>query len=368
MHPRTIMLRTFVAILLLLHGLIHLMGFAKAFGFAEIDAITSRISKPLGLAWLAAAALCTASSIMLFSGRSNWWMMAIAAVLLSQLLIIPHWQDARFGTIANLVVLVAIVLSWGNWQFERKFRQDVRHELDRQRSMQPELVTAADLAGLPPPVQRYLRACGVVGRPRVMNMRVEFDGEMREKGKDFFPFHSLQYNCYDNYSRLFFMTGTMKGVQVPGYHRYAAQQASMDIRLFGLFPVAKRSGEVMDNTETVTLFNDMCLMAPATLIDPRIRWEPLDSLSAKAIFINGPITISAILYFNAEGMLVNFVSNDRTEVNINKQIPFSTPIHGWQEIDGRQVLKEGDGVWHYPDGAFVYGKFRLKRIAYNVSQ
>jgi uncharacterized membrane protein YphA (DoxX/SURF4 family) len=362
------MLRVVVAILLLLHGLIHLMGFTKAFGFAEIKTIAAQISKPMGLAWLFAALLCTASSLLLFSGKTSWWMIALPAMMLSQALIIPHWQDAKFGTIANLLILLAIVLSWGSWQFERSFLKDVRHELRRHQSEQAQPVTESDLSPLPAPVQRYLRKSGVVGRPRVLNMRVEFEGEMREKGKDFFLFHSVQHNSFDAYTRLFYMTARMKGIDVPGYHRYTDRHASMDIRLFGLIPVVRHSGPVMDKTETVTLFNDMCLMAPATLIDPRIRWEARDSLSAKAMFTNGTITISAILYFNTDGMLVDFVSDDRTEVNHNMQIPFSTPIRSWQEINGRTFISEGDAVWHYPDGAFVYGRFRLKRIEYNVQE
>ena len=124
----------------------------------------------------------------------------------------------------------------------------------------------------------------------------------------------------------------------------------------------------MDSTETVTLFNDMCLLAPASLIDPRIRWEARDSLSAGARFTNGPITISAVLYFNEKGQLVNFTSDDRTSIQQRMRVPFSTPVHAYREINGRQVLSEGDAVWHYPDGAFTYGRFRLTDIAYNVEE
>lgn len=362
------MMRIVIAILVLLHGLIHVMGVVKAFGFAEITAITSRISKPMGLVWLMAFLLFTISAILLFTGKPSWWMIAVPAALMSQAAITQCWHDAKFGTIANLIIMVAVVLSWGNWRFERSFRGDVRQQLDRQRGMNPALVAEADLVPLPLPVQRYLRASGVVGKPRVLNMRVEFEGEMREKGKDYFPFHSVQYNFFDEYSRLFYMNARMKGMEVHGYHRYRGQHASMDIRLFGMLPVVRHAGPVLDKTETVTLFNDLCLLAPAALIDARIRWEALDSLSAKAIFTNGNITVSAVLYFNADGQLVNFISEDRTEVNANLHIPFSTPVHRWQLMDGRQVINEGDAVWHYPDGPFVYGKFRLKKITFNVEK
>jgi len=59
------------------------------------------------------------------------------------------------------------------------------------------------------------------------------------------------------------------------------------------------------------IFNDMCLFAPASLVDSRISWEEVDAFIVKATFINGGNKVSAELYFNEKGELVNFISNDR---------------------------------------------------------
>ena len=48
-----------------MHGLIHLMGFAKGFGYVDLPQLTQPISRPWGLAWLAAAVLVTTSAAML---------------------------------------------------------------------------------------------------------------------------------------------------------------------------------------------------------------------------------------------------------------------------------------------------------------
>jgi hypothetical protein len=111
----------------------------------------------------------------------------------------------------------------------------------------------------------------------------------------------------------------------------------------------------------------MCLMAPATLIDKRIIWEALDSLSAKATFTNDDATISATLYFNEQGQLINFISDDRTAVSDMKNYRFSTPMKAYKTINGYNIGHYGEAVWHYPDGAFVYGQFRLKDVMYNVT-
>ena len=59
----------------------------------------------------------------------------------------------------------------------------------------------------------------------------------------------------------------MFGLPVLGYHDYQNAKANMDIRLLGLYAVVKAKGDEMNKAETVTVFNDMCLMFPATLID-----------------------------------------------------------------------------------------------------
>lgn len=361
------MLKIFLLVLLLIHGLIHILGFLKAFQLAEINQLTQNISKPIGILWLVALILFLAAAIQLISNHNLWWITALAAVILSQVLIILFWQDAKFGTIANIIILFSVIAGYGLWSFENNFRKDVAENLEKSSKLEKNLLTEIDIEHLPLPVQKYLRYTGVINKEKVNNVKIVFDVEMREKGKDWFKAISVQYNFFDEPTRLFFMKAKMFGMTVPGYHRYVEAKATMDIRLFGLFSIVKQSGEIMNKTETVTLFNDMCLMVPATLIDKRIQWEPIDSLTTKAVFTNRGISISAILYFNEAGQLINFISDDRTAISDMKQYRFSTPVAGYKNINGVNVMSAGEAIWHYPDGKFVYGKFNLKSIEYNLT-
>lgn len=358
-------MRILFTILLLLHGLIHLMGFIKAFNLGKIDQLTQEIPRFHGALWLLATLLFIITTISYLMNFEKWWLIGIFAVVVSQLLIFMFWQDAKFGTIANIIILIVAFLVYGNFSFEDGFRKDVRENLSRMSAIPDEMLTEADLLHLPEAVKRYLRCTGAVNKPKVKNFRIVFEGEMRDKGKDYFPFVSEQYNFFDEPTRLFFMKGKMFGIEVPGYHRYSQAKATMDIRLFGMFSVVKESGEVMDKTETVTMFNDMCLMAPATLIDKRIQWETLDENAVIARFTNHGITITAVLYFNDEGQLIDFASKDRTAISDMKEYPFFTPVSEYKDFDGRKVPTYGEAIWEYPDGKFTYGKFRLKEIEYN---
>ncbi len=345
-----------------IHGLIHLMGFSKAFGFSNITQITKEISKPFGIFWLVTSLLFIVTAVLFLLKKDSWWIVGFIAIIISQILIFSVWQDAKFGTIPNIIIFVVIILFFGSISFENSFKRDVKENLKSNNSMTTEILTEKDIKQLPEPVQRYLKYVGVIDKPKVKNVKVVFEGQMREKGKDYFPFISEQFNFFNEPTRLFFMKGKIFGVNFLGYHNYSNSEATMDIRLFGLFSIVKKSGEIMDKVETVTLFNDMCLLAPATLIDKRIQWESINDTLVKATFTNKKISITADLYFNNQGQLVNFISKDR---DIN-QYPFLTPVSEYRIINGYNLMSKAEAVWDYTDGKFTYGKFNLKEVVYNI--
>lgn len=363
-------MKTILAIIIAIHGLIHFMGFIKAFRLAEISQLNKSISQSAGILWLIAGILFISVALLIFLGKDWWWIAAVPAIILSQVLIISVWQDARFGTIANVIIAIAAILAFGSWNFHRGFEKDYHEGLARTGSLSTSILTEADIQHMPAPVQRYIRYTGSLGHEKVNNIRLCFNGQMRDRGLDWFELQSVQYNFFDTPTRLFYMTGKMKGLMVPGYHAYKNGNASMQVKLFGLLPVVDSKEGDLNQAETVTFLNDMCLMAPATLIDKRIKWEEIDSLSSKAIFTCNGITVSAILYFNDQGQLVNFISDDRFAISGKKSSRqrFSTPVHEYKSINGINVCSNADVVWHYPEGEFVYGKFKLRSIEYNVKE
>ena len=366
--PKLPVMRYFLFFVLLLHGLIHLLGFAKAFSLAPVEQLQLPISKSSGLLWLIASLLLVLTAILQFRASSSWPLWAFGAIAISQILILLAWQDAKWGTIANLIILVAATVAFSGYRFEKSFLLDVKEQLSK--PIAPvELLTLADLAPLPTPVQRYVQYVGAIGQPKVHNMVVTFRGRMRSKDQEWFHFTSRQFNDFSDPARLFFMKAKVKGLSTYGYHAYQDQQAAMLIKILSLVPVVDLGSEELFRTETVTFFNDMCLLAPAALIDPRIQWEPIDSASCRAIFTNQNTSITATLYFDEEGKLLNFRSDDRKEINVDEYLPFSTPVSSYQSFgaaDQFRLIGDGQAVWHYPDGAFAYGEFHTVEVRYNV--
>jgi hypothetical protein len=162
----------------------------------------------------------------------------------------------------------------------------------------------------------------------------------------------------------------MFGIPFEGLHVYLDNTATMQIKIASMFQVVDAKGEKMNHGETVTVFNDMCFMAPATLIHKNIHWETVDSMTVKAKFTNDNITISALLKFNDKGELIDFISEDRYFCEDGKtylSYPWSTPIRNYIDMNGRKVPSYGEAIWHTPDGEFCYAKFNLKNIEYNCT-
>jgi hypothetical protein len=360
------------AILLLVHGSIHLLGAAKAFGWADLSQLTHSISQAQGVLWLASALLFAVTATALFVWPRGWWLIGAGAIAVSMLAIVPSWGDAKVGAAANSIVAIGLVfgfLSQGPSSLRAEYEADVERYVSDATPASP--VTDADLANLPPPVQRYLRVTGVVGQPRVANFRVRMHGRIREgPQRRWMPLRAEQYNAVRPAARLFYLTAAMFAVPVQGYHRYVGSSASMRVKAAALVMVAAAGGPEMTRGETVTLFNDMCVLAPATLIDPAIKWDALDARTTRALFTNAGNTISAELSFNDVGELTDFASEDRYQAQpdgkIMRRLRWSTPVGRYRSFGSVRLPSAGQGRWHDPEGEYAYIELTIDDVQYNV--
>ena len=151
------MIRILFVIILFIHGLIHLLGFVKEWQLAKVEQLTGKtliplsgsLSKIVGAFWLLICILFVVSASVYLVKKEWWWMMAAAVLIVSQILIILYWQDARFGTIANIIILFACILSYGTWSFNRMVNDELQSLLPG-ISKEKKVVTTGMVASLPP--------------------------------------------------------------------------------------------------------------------------------------------------------------------------------------------------------------------------
>lgn len=278
------------------------------------------------------------------------WGIGSVAAILSQLAISTSWADARYGTIPNIILLIGLALGFlarGPWSFRAEYDRDVSQDLAR--SVPGPLLTEADLEQLPTVVQGYIRLSGAAGLPRVQKFSARYHGHIRS-GPDapWMSFTGRQHNSYDRPSRLFLMDASRSGVPFQAFHRFIGPSATMRVKVASVATVVETEGPEMDEAETVTLFNDMCVLAPGALIDRCIQWHEIDQETVEASYTNAGRTIRAVLSFNGQGELTNFVADGRGAASADgksfTKMPWSTPLTAYRSFGAHRLMGLGEGI------------------------
>lgn len=241
----------------------------------------------------------------------------------------------------------------------------------RARGATPTPIPEADLARLPDPVRRYLLASGGAQPARTGNFQAWFRGRIRGGPEAaWMAFTADQVEAFDEPVRLFYMDATRFGVPIQVLHVYRGSTATMRVRAAGLVTLVDAKGPELDRAETVTLLNDMAVMAPGSLVDPRIRWQELDDRSARATFTNGGHSVTADLFFDANGLLVNFASDDRSRASADgksfERMRWTTPVRDHRSFGTWRIGSRAETVWHPREGKFTYGEFEILDVAHDV--
>ncbi len=142
--------------------------------------------------------------------------------------------------------------------------------------------------------------------------------------------------------------------------------ATMQVKLCSLLQMVDASGPDMDRAETVTMFNDLCVLAPAALIDAPVHWTAVDTHRVRGEFTSGAHTVAAELIFATDGSLVDFVSDDRLRAASDGRRfvrqRWSTLVDAHRGLpDGRRAPCH-DGRRSAMACSRPGGKFRLPRV------
>ena len=362
---------------LALHGLLHVLGLLKGFGWAQVSQLQEPIGQAEGVVWLSATLLVLAAAGLLATGAPTWWWAgALVAAAVSQIAIVTSWSDAKAGTAVNVLLVLAAVYAFasaGPTSFHAQWAHQARRAL-ADVDPTPSLVTEADLAHLPDPLAAYVRRSGAVGQPRVTSLDASLHGRIRG-GPDqaWMPFTGRQISTYGpRPQRAFIMDAMRSGLPITVLHQFAGTTATMRAKVLSLVPVVDAAGPEMDRGETVTVFNDLVMLAPGAIADAPVRWTPMDTHHVRGDFTDGAQTVSALLTFDDEHDLVDFTSDDRLRASADGTSftpqTWSTPLSGHRDDDGRRILVTGEAKWHapQPEGTFTYVELVLDDISYNV--
>lgn len=361
-------MRTAFSIIILLHGLIHLLGFVKGWGMKEVKELTLPISKPMGLLWLTAAALLLAFGISQWLHSKYAWWVGFVAVIVSQILILLFWKDAKFGTLPNLLILLVSMILYGDFHFQKLVQLETTQLLSRNEKIEHKIVRENDIERLPEPVKHWLRSAGAVGKPFINTGKVSQKATMKLKPEqgDWMSATATQYTTLDNPAFIWTVHVNMNSLlYAVGRDKYENGKGEMLIKMNALVNVVHEKGEKLDEGTLQRYLGEM-VWFPSLALSPYITWEPIDDYTAKATMTYKGTTGSGTFHFNAQGAVTQFAARRYKGNEPDAQrYDWTMNITDYQTFEGIQVPSKMTSTWKLDEGDWTWLQLEVTDIKYN---
>ena len=368
------MLRFIFAFIVFIHGLIHLMGFAKELKLAQVTGLTGKtlvpltdgLAKGIGLLWLVTCLLFLFSVLSFLLKKDWWWMPGALAVALSQILIVIYWHDAKFGTIANIIVLVAIILSYATWSFNGMVKNELK-TFSSAAKIHRKIVSEEMVSGLPNVVKKWLKQSNVMGKEMTQTVHLWQTGELKTspEGK-WLPVNAEQYFTVEQPG--FIWIADVKAapfIHVAGRDKYQDGKGRMLIKMLSLFTVADGKGKETDQGTLLRYLSEIALF-PSAALSNYIEWEEIDPTTARATMHYGEITASGIFSFSAEGDMMSFEA--QRYYNRKEGATLETWLikaYEYKEFEGVRIPSGLTVTWKLKTGDFEWFRLKIVEMKYN---
>lgn len=258
-----------------------------------------------------------------------------------------------YALLLTVLVAIALVVTVGLSRFKRE-TDAIATGLLTSGQTSPKVVTADMLVDLPAPVQRYLTYSGIIGKPLAQTARLKQTGRIRaDASSAWMPLAADEY--YRVSPPAFVWDATAKVIGLPIMRvrdSYLSGAGRMLITAGGLFTIADMTGPEMDQGSLMRYLNE-AMWFPSAFLDEAVTWQPIDDTSAQVTLTDGDHSVSATLFFDDQGKVINFLA-DRYRDNgdgTTTLMPWSTPITAYRTYaSGLRLPSQGAGVWHLPGG------------------
>ncbi|MEW6511708.1 MAG: DUF6544 family protein [Bacteroidota bacterium] len=367
-------LRSLFAVALIIHGLIHVLGVAREWKIVKENRIPgARLLPPAGqtatmagVCWLAACIAFVLAGTLLLVSAEGWWRIAVIGMVISQVLIIVFWKEARAGTIVNAALFPVLLVSYAGWQFNETSHERVLKIYEAPFTEHRRAIIEKDITSLPPCVQEWLWRSGVIGKKPVHAVRLKQLGAMRTSpDASWTPVETEQYFRVNPPAFLWNASvHSAPFITVRGRDSYADGKGRMQIKLLSMVPIADSKGDEIDQGTMVRYLAETAWF-PSAALENYLRWETIDSVSAKVTMTYGGDSASGVFRFDS-GDVVGFEAQRYMEAD-GKHTPeiWSIAMKGHRSFEGIRIPAESEVTWKLKRGDFTWFTLVITELEYD---
>ena len=269
--------------------------------------------------------------------------------------------------VGAIVVLIASCIIIGNIAFNKKVKSEVWELFKKSKQITPEVVTEEDIKDLPEAVQKWLKNSQIIGKERIFAVRLRQKGLIRTKeGQSWMPAEAEQYFTIDEPGFIWKTKVKMAPLlYFAGRDMYYEGKGNMFIKLLSLITVVNARGKEIDQS-TLLRYLGETVWFPTAALSNYIKWEGIDSSSARATMSYKGVTASAVFKFNEKGEVISFVCKRYRTVNDQYTLEtYSVHLKDYKGLNGIWIPTKGEAVWNLKKEDFSCYQVEITDIEYN---
>ena len=277
------------------------------------------------------------------------------------------------GAVVGLALLYGGLSAFGAWHWS-KATAALTARLDA-ACIAPAAArySAAELSGLPAPVQRYFRAALTDGQRIVTRVTLTQSGtfNLSATAAQWKPFTATQRFTtarpgfvWDARIMMF------PFVPVRVVDAFVDGQGLLRPAMLGLFDMGTQRGRgEIARGELMRHFAESIWFPTALLPSQGVTWTAVDDISASATMTDGPLSVTLLFRFGADG-LVTSIHADGRAMQTGKTavlIPWECRTSNVRTQDGMRILMTGEVLYLTPEGDRPYFKGTIRTLAYTFA-
>ena len=364
-------MRIALIILIGIHGIIHLFGFFKAFDIFEFHAISQPISKTYGIFWFLTFLLFAITVILILVNSCFWWLSGFLAVIISQVLILNNWSDAKFGIIANVFILSATIIGYSSFKFKYKIKRERITLFENSQVKNQGIVTEKALLDLPPIVQKWLTNSGIIGKQMITNVYLvqKLQLKMTPEQTDWKNGTAEQFFTTQPPAFIWDVKTDMNSIlSVVGRDKFVDGKGEMIIKLLSLIPVANAKSDKKVNQATLQRYLAEIVWFPSASLSEYIKWENIDDYSARATMEYKGIKGSGVFHFDENKNFEKFVAMRYQDSNDAEPTEWTVTATKTEESNGIKIPIECEASWKLKNSKWTWLKLKIIDIQYNIKE
>lgn len=273
------------------------------------------------------------------------------------------------ASILFLIVLFISLSAYSKHQFKKMVSNEVKVLLENVSVDNISVITENDIKYLPLIIQKWMHNSGVIGKKRIVSVRLKQIGEMRMKpdGK-WLPFKAKQYFDIENSSFVWSTKVNEKRLlNMQGRDKFENGAGEMLIKLASLIPVVNEGNNEKINQGTMIRFLSESCWFPSAAIQDYISWKDIDATSAKATFTVNEQSVSGVFKFSTEGDLLSFESQryfgGKKEATLENWL---VEVIDYKIFEGVKIPNKCKVTWRLKDGDFNWLNLEVTDLEYNI--